>query len=182
MNVFIKKCRKSLTVLKKIGTMCIILIKRDNYMASYKATIVFVQLWSNHPELSRKEIEYSVYGSTENEVDDKVNEMINTHSTVSVENGKVLYQCYSKSVTRTKINIAPTIVYRDTDTFLNDEEMFMFIKYAPKLVIVPEKLEWHNKNGEILKIEHNVSIDGVNYQGYTLEEAIHLHINKNEVA
>lgn len=147
-----------------------------------KAVLTFVKIFPATNE--RKEESVTIIGDNDGDINVKISPVIDAWVKTDIDsNGTLIYQCYLKSIVRGNINYVPKVDSSAWNTVLDLEEMMKFI-VMNKVMLIPTEETWLNDKDQPIGITHIVHIDGKKYEGYTVPEAIHTHINmvKDEVS
>lgn len=142
-----------------------------------KSTLNFVKSWPT--ENRREDTPFTILSSTQAEANAEITKIMNAWiSTETDSEGKIVYQCYLKNVKTEEIYIAKRIPVTSFEKVLTYEELFEYI-VENKVRLVPSPLVWETENGEPATfVTHDVYFDKERYQGMSVYDCIHTHLNK----
>lgn len=142
-----------------------------------KSTLNFVKSWPT--ENRREDTPFTILSSTQDEANAEISKIVDAWiSTETDSEGKVVYQCYLKNVMTEEIYIAKEILVSTFDKVLTPEEVFYYI-IENKVRLVPTPLSWETENGEPATfVTHDVYFDKERYQGMSIYDCVHVHLNK----
>ena len=142
-----------------------------------KSTLNFVKSWPT--ENRREDTPFTILSSTQDEANAEITKIMNAWvSTETDSDGKVVYQCYLKNVLTEQIFIATEIPVTTFEKVLSYEELFEYI-VENKVRLVPTPLIWETENGERADfVTHDVYFGKERYQGMSVYDCVHAHINK----
>ena len=143
-----------------------------------KATLTFVKIFPLINE--RKEERITIVGDGEDGLNTKISPVIGSWvSTETNEAGDILYQCYLKNIEKGNINYVPEIDFSNYSVIPSAEDVLNYI-IDNRVQLIPTDETWLDKNDSPVNITHNIRIGKTNYSGLTIEQAIAMHINRDE--
>lgn len=144
-----------------------------------KATLTFVKIF---PLINdRREESITIIGADDDDLNTKISPVIGSWvSTETNDEGKILYQCYLKSIEKGNINYSPKFDSTSFDFIPNAEDILNFI-VQNRVKLIPTTETWLDENDKPVDVSHDVIIDKTTYQGLTVAQALTVHMNLDEI-
>ncbi len=159
--------------------MCRLNLNQElNFMScKIKSTLNFVKSWPT--ENRREDTPFTILSSTQDEANAEITKIMNAWvSTEADSDGKVVYQCYLKNVLTEQIYEAKRLPITTCETVLTRGDVLDYI-INNQVRLVPTPLVWVTEDGELADfVTHDVYFGKERYQGMSVYDCVHAHINK----
>lgn len=137
-----------------------------------KAKIEFI---NSNLLIGKREVQViSLIGTEHKALEKQVAEVINnTVGSTCNDEGAIIKLCYIKEVSYDEINITP----EPSEVTMDDGELFRFMQ-SNDVKIVEDDRVWESSTGELIENIQLVSINGIDFDGRTLKDAICTYISQ----
>lgn len=148
-------------------------------MSKIKSTINLVSLWPLENRVEDTPV--TILSASQKEATEQVSSIIGARTTTERNaEGEVTFQCYCKSVDQSEIYEAKIFDMSTASHQLSAAAILDFI-INNEVRLVPTPLKWETSNGSPATwVSHDVYVGKRRYQGYSLQDAIHKHLNDPE--
>ncbi len=148
-------------------------------MSKIKSTINLVSLWPLENRVEDTPV--TILSASQKEATEQVSSIIGARTTTERNaEGEVTFQCYCKSVDQSEIYEAKIFDMSTASHQLSAAAILDFI-INNEVRLVPTPLKWETSNGTPANwVSHDVYVGKRRYQGYSLQDAIHKHLNDPE--
>jgi len=145
-------------------------------MSKIKSTINLVSLWPLENRVEDTPV--TILSASQKEANEQVSAILSAQTTTTRNaEGEVTFQCYCKSVDTTEIYEAKIFDMSTASHQLSAAAILDFI-ITNEVRLVPTPLKWETSTGTPANwVSHDVYVGKRRYQGYSLQDAIHKHLN-----
>ncbi len=148
-------------------------------MSKMKSTINLVSLWPLENRVEDTPV--TILSASQKEATEQVSAILDARTTTTRNaDGEINFQCYCKSVDTTEIYEAKIFDMSTASHQLSAAEILDFI-ITNEVRLAPTPLKWETSTGTPANwVSHDVYVGKRRYQGYSLQDAIHKHLNDPE--
>lgn len=145
-------------------------------MHSIKSTINLVSLWPLENRVEDTPV--TILSASKKEATEQVSSILSTRVVNEKDaDGNIIFQCYCKSIDQNEIYQAKIFDMSSADLQLTAVGVLDFI-VNNAVRLVPTPLAWETSTGEPASfVTHDVYVGKRRYQGYSVVDAIHQHVN-----
>ena len=146
-------------------------------MSKIKSTIKLVNLWPL--ENRAEDTPVTILSISKEAATKEVSEIIGARTqTTRNTDGEIIFQCYCKSVESTEIYEAKIFDMSNASQILTTEQVYEYI-ISNGVRLVPTPLQWETSTGSPASwVTHDVYVGKRRYQGMSVGDAIHQHLNE----
>jgi hypothetical protein len=148
-------------------------------MNKIKSTINLVSLWPLENRVEDTPV--TILSASKKEANEQVSLILSTRVVNEKDaDGNIIFQCYCKSVDHNEIYQAKIFDMSTASQILTTEQVYNYI-IANGVRLVPTPLQWETSTGSPASwVTHDVYVGKCRYQGMSVGDAIHQHLNNPE--